>query len=328
MEPIDRQYVENLLRASVPERLDDMREIWRKYDPQFFIAQDDEGVRMSANAERVVFDHKTLCVYWMLSFAGWRALECYCPAVYGCLPAATLAHALNLDEQLVAASFPVGTTIADVLSNDPGLILVESQLNEDIYAARSMLRAKYKDVTAWPCGIPHIASNRESLANERETAIFDLACMSTAYAFCHEIRHVMYAKEKNAPPSRPEEELACDVWAREFLTAKLNEYAVVASVDYKTVLAKRSMAAAIGIFVLYESSERHGDAGTEAYPPIADRMEATLHNTPLLPTDYFWVLYASVLVAILRRRNKSPSIKAENAQKLCELLVEEIRQTS
>jgi hypothetical protein len=101
--------------------------------------------------------------------------------------------------------------------------------------------------------------------------------MSTAYAFCHELRHIMFAKdglytnntnvnEKEAKASRPEEELACDIWARDFLTSRIGVYAKQQNVEFDRVLAKRSIAAAIGIFVLYETTERIGDAGDEAYP--------------------------------------------------------------
>lgn len=71
-----------------------------------------------------------------------------------------------------------------------------------------------------------------------------------------------------------------------------------------------------------------GGGGTESYPPLADRMDATLGNTPLPDLDPFWVLYGSVLVAILRRRNRSPMIRADTPKGLCERLVEEIRRTS
>jgi hypothetical protein len=132
----------------------------------------------------------------------------------------------------------------------------------------------------------------------------------------------MFAKDKDAPSSRPDEELACDAWAREFLTQNIAVYAKEQSVDAELVLAKRSIAGAIGIFVLYESSERHGDAGRKDYPPIADRMNVTLGDTPLDRNHKFWATYACVLVAILRRRNMRLAVTAQDSKHLCELLVE------
>jgi hypothetical protein len=140
--------------------------------------------------------------------------------------------------------------------------------------------------------------------------------------------HNKEVNKDEAKASRPEEELACDIWARDFLLSRLGVYAVQENVEFKRVLAKRSIAAAIGIFVLYETTERHGDAGNEDYPPLADRIDATLRDTPLEPANNFWIAYACVLLAILRRRNKTPRLTALDAKQLCERLVEEIRQTS
>jgi Peptidase U49 len=129
-------------------------------------------------------------------------------------------------------------------------------------------------------------------------------------------------------PARRDEELACDAWAHAFLTANVAVYARDHGGDLDSVLSKRCIAAAISIFVLYETTERSGDAGTTDYPPLADRMNATLASTPLERNDKFWVDYACVLVAILRRRNLPLDVNAPNAKQLCEPLVERIRQKS
>jgi hypothetical protein len=180
----------------------------------------------------------------------------------------------------------------------------------------------------YPPDVPPPGVVREDLKSTEHKAIFDLTCMSTAYAFCHELRHVMYAQDENAPTSRPDEEIACDAWAREFLTARLTRYAESSGYDYKDLLRKRSIAAAIGIFTLYESTERDGDGGTDEYPPLSDRMDATLRGTPLASDDPFWVVYAAVLVAILRRRGIKLDLACPNAKELCARLTEEVGRTS
>jgi hypothetical protein len=327
-EPIPAEYVENLLRGSAPERVEDIKALWKKYEPQFFVADDGPGVLLSANKKRIVFDRKTMAVYWLLSFAGWKVLECYSPAVYGSLPAGNLSGILGLPPDLVRKSFPPNTTIAQVLDADDGLVEAESRFSGTIYIAQSILDADRMDETDWPRDIPPPEADREQLANKQDKATYDLAVISTAYAFCHELRHLMFAKDGDTPSSRPAEELACDAWAREFLTQNVAAYAKAQSVDAEAVLAKRSIAGTIGIFVLYETSERHGDAGSAEYPPIADRMNVTLADTPLDRNHKFWTTYACVLVAILRRRNARIDVTAQDAKQLCELLVEKIRATS
>lgn len=324
---VPREYMERLLKASAPERLGDLKTLWEKYQPEFYVADDGAGIMLSANKKRVVFDQKTMSVYWLLSYAAWRVLDCYSPAVLCALPPDGLPERLGLDPRQLPPTYPAGTTIEQVVRDDRGLAASESRFEELIYAARTILGAGEFPQDAWPQDVPFPGAERESLSMQ-DRATFDLACMSTAFAFCHEIRHIMYAKDKNAPSSRPDEELACDCWAREFLMARLGVYAREQGWDYEDILGKRSIAAAVGIFVLYESSERRGDAGNENYPPLADRMDATMLKTPLAPHHNFWVFYACVLLGILRRRGITPNVTAQNAEELCALLVDKVRETS
>jgi len=327
-EPIPAEYVQRLLRGSAPERLDDIKALWNKYQPQFCMADDGPGALLSTNKERVVFDLKTMAVYWQLSFAGWKVLGCYSPAVYASLPAGNLSNLLGLPADLMRHSFPPGTTIEHVLEADRGLADAEARFQESVYVARSILHADGMDETDWPADIPRPEAEREMFTDIEDTAAFDIAVISTAYAFCHELRHLMFARDQDTPLSRPDEELACDTWARQFLTENYAAYAKAQSVAADSVLAKRSIGGAIGIFVLYETTERIGDAGSENYPPLADRMNATLADTPLDRDHKFWTTYACVLVAILRRRNVRIDVRAQDAKNLCELLVEKIRATS
>ena len=91
---------------------------------------------------------------------------------------------------------------------------------------------------------------------------------------------------------------------------------------------KRSIASALGVLVLYETTDRWGDAGTEHYPPLAERMDAALRSTPLHPDDPFWVYYGAVLVAMLRRQKSALEVIGATAKASCEALVEEIRSAS
>jgi len=330
-EPISREYIERLLEGAAPERLEEMKKLWAEYNPQFFLADDGPGVQMSALDNCITFDNKTLRIYWLLSFAGWKTVKCYSPAVLGSISGASLIGRRDIVScimgRLLRAGMPPGTTIANVIQADNGLATVENRFQEYVYNARTLLRSDQFDKALWPAEVPLPGTPREHLKERQDQITFDFACMSTAYAFCHEMRHVMYAKKQDAP-ERPQEELECDMWARAFLTDKTEVYAKSHGHNPEHVLSKRSMASAIGVFVLYETSERLGDKGTESYPPIADRINATLRGTPLPASDHFWIVYASVLVAILRRRNHTPAVTATNAIELCDRLVEEVRRTS
>jgi hypothetical protein len=216
--------------------------------------------------------------------------------------------------------------IAKLLEADQRFAEAEGRFQATIYAAKSILLANQLDDFDWPADVARPDADRSELS-DLDKAAFDCAWIATAYAFCHEIRHVMFAKDAGQRPARRDEELACDAWAHDFVTGNVGEYARDHG-DLEGVLAKRCIAAAISIFVLYETTERSGDAGTEDYPPLADRMNATLASIPLVSNDKFWVYYACVLVAILRRGNVPLDVNAQNARQLCERLVEKIRQKS
>lgn len=307
-EAIDRAIVERLLAAAAPEQRASLQSLWQCYDPEFRIAEDGQGTHLNANSRRVQFDHKTLRLFWLLGFAGWRVLECYSPAII--------------------CSLASGLTLGEVIAQDHGLQAVETQFEGHLYVARNLLHAINADEIKWPSDIPMPLADRTFLANDQEKAAFDLVCLATAYAFLHELRHVMFLNDKNAPPSRPDEEIACDAWAREFLTARIGIYVESSREPFDAVLRKRSIGLALGVFILHEITPRLGHAGTDEYPPIADRMDALLHDTGLADSDHFWIFSAAVLVAALRRRSKTPNVVGPNAKSLCEQLIGEIRNTS
>jgi hypothetical protein len=295
-----------LLVAAAPEQKLHLEGILRQYDLEVVVQPDARHAQISANPGRIKFDNKTMQVYWLLGFASWRVIECYTPAIY--------------------ASLCGLGSLSECLGSDPGLPEVEDKFRERLHWARSLLLAPGADQFDWPEEVPIPGSNRNELALQVQAA-HDLTLISTAFAFLHELRHVIFFRD-GAPPARPEEELSCDVWARDYLTARLGEYARANAVAYERVLRKRSIASAVGVLTLYETSDRWGDAGTEHYPPMADRMDAALRGTSLQPNDPFWMCYAAVLVAILRRRNHMFDVIGTSAMEYCEALVDEIRLTS
>jgi hypothetical protein len=298
--------LKDLLVAAAPEQKLHLEGILRQYDLEVLVEPNSSDANLAATPGRIKFDNKTMQVYWLLGFAGWRVIECYTPAI-------------------IASLCGLGS-LHDCLHSDTGLSELEGRYRERVHLARALLRATNTDRFEWPAEVPAVGTERNELAPQ-DQATHDLTLISTAFAFLHELRHVIFFRD-GAPPARAEEELSCDVWARDFLTARVGEYARTNGTSYERVLRKRSIASALGLLTLYETSDRWGDAGTEHYPPIADRMNAAMRGTPLQPNDPFWVYYAAVLVAILRHRNRAFDAAGASAMDYCEALVEEIRQSS
>lgn len=73
--------------------------------------------------------------------------------------------------------------------------------------------------------IPLSSADRDSLANIQHMAAFDLITLALAFALLHEFQHVMFCADRCAPSTRPEEEIACDTYARTFMTSEVATYA-------------------------------------------------------------------------------------------------------
>jgi hypothetical protein len=133
---------------------------------------------------------------------------------------------------------------------------------------------------------------------------FDLVASSLAAALLHEFRHVMYLQEGSNPRSLPEEKLACDVWARSFLTDKLAGYAESHGHDYHAVLTRRAMAMALSAVVVHAITPTHVHWGNGQYPPLADRIAALIGNVRLAEDSHFWTFTACLLIGMMRQAHR------------------------
>ena len=64
-----------LMLGAVPERRADIECLWEKYDPRVEVCDNARGVTLNAAGERIAFDLKTIDVFWLIGFSGWRAIE-------------------------------------------------------------------------------------------------------------------------------------------------------------------------------------------------------------------------------------------------------------
>jgi hypothetical protein len=69
------------MQGTVPERKDESRRFGRNTNPEVVLVADAKRVTLNADKERIQFDAKTMEVFWLISFIGWKAIECYSPLV-------------------------------------------------------------------------------------------------------------------------------------------------------------------------------------------------------------------------------------------------------
>ncbi|WP_032917870.1 phage exclusion protein Lit family protein [Mesorhizobium erdmanii] len=295
----------DLLRGAVPERDDEICSIWSQYAPIVEIVPDRPGVTMRATDKRIQFSLKTIDLYWLLGFSAWKSIEAYSPAI------------------LIASDS--GIPIQKVLDRDEALGKFERDYKARFAAAQDLIEATTTGDIDWPPDVPRPQGDRDAFSDDQDKAAFDLSLLALASALLHELKHVIYLNEKNNPATLPEEEIGCDVWAREFLTVKLAEYAQAHSHDYEDVCAKRATSIALAAIIVYAITPSHGHWGTSDYPPIADRLEALINGFPLPPNSKFWVWTACLVVGILRKQHRAVNITGDSPKVLVERLLSELR---
>ena len=275
------------MAGAVPERRDEMKALWERYHPEAIVTQDANHITLKASKDRITFDAKTMEVFWLIGFSGWQAIKCYSPHVI--------------------ASAALSTTIERVIEEDEDLAEIELAYKERRAAAQSLIDATDPATVPWPPDLPRPNSNRDAFCDPQYKAAFDLTCLAVAFTLFHEFRHVMLDRDKQRPPDLREEELACDVWARDFMTAKLAGYAREHGHDYHEVLRKRSMGFALTALILHEITPFWDHGGNHAYFSVATRLKTILDNTSLPKNDDFWVFSASLLVGLFRQKGRTIS---------------------
>lgn len=282
--------------GAVPEREQEIRDLWGKYDPEVELISDSKGITIQVlKGGKIAFNIKSIDVFWLIGFSGWLAIECYSP--------------------LVVCSEDLKQPIDTLLAADTGLSEVERAYKEHRAAAQTFIDATSIDWEVWPPEIMKPNAARHAQSDPNYQAAFDLTSLAVAFIFFHEFKHVMLERDGECPSDRREEELACDVWAREFMTAKLAAYADSHRHKYTEVLQKRSMAFALASLIIHEITPFWEHGGNKQYFSVKDRMQAILDNTKLPDSSHFWNFTASLLVGIYRqaaRPIEEPGMKSKD----------------
>ncbi|MBS0405572.1 MAG: hypothetical protein JSS17_04340 [Proteobacteria bacterium] len=137
-----------------------------------------------------------------------------------------------------------------------------------------------------------------------DKACFDLACMAAAASFFHELRHVQFFAQGDTPADGLEEKRQCDVFSREFLTAKVSEYCNSSGDDLLQTKSKRIVALSCAAFSIGMAESRgmaNAVAGT--HPPVADRFRHLVLKAHAPDDATCWHYLACLLVAILRKEH-------------------------
>ena len=304
-EPTDRTIVLHLLRGAIPERAGEISSLWSRYGHAIEVAPSTKGITMNADASRIKFDTKTIDFFWLLGFSVWRAIEVYSPAL------------------LLATA--TGMPLDQALGVDAERGQYEFDYKQRIASAQSLIAAEQTADISWPADVPEPTADRDGLRDDQHKAVFDLVALALAFALLHEFRHIMFYADNSAPSTLPEEEIACDTWAREFMTTGLAAYATAHGHSYAQVHQKRAMGIALAAVIIHAMTPTHAHWGSRQYPPIAERLTAMISGYRLPAGSSFWPFTACLLIALMRQENRPLDIVANSNQEMVEILLDRLR---
>jgi Peptidase U49 len=304
-EPIDRDVIDRIMFAAAPEKDSAWKALCAKYKPSFHLVRDRKRVTLQARSSNVEFDSKTLGWIWLLGFAAWRAFCLHGPHLF-----LRWMNRAFLDENM--------------RGTDEAYSEAEAAFESILYVTRDLAQADgLNEADGWPDGVPHRQANKAGFDIEQQAA-FDLTMIATAYALLHEVRHVMFNADGERP-NRAQEEMACDAFARDFILNDVESYASASKESVDQVLMKRAAGIALGAYIVYEFTPADGRAGDENYPPIADRLYALIARLPPQTESRFWDFAASLLIAILKRRDRAVTVPNGDGRAICVALIEALR---
>ena len=126
-----------------------------------------------------------------------------------------------------------------------------------------------------------------------------------------------------ARDSPAEEELQCDVWARDWFMSGLATYARENGHKYQEICSKRAISLLLVCEYLRLADQHAGLAISKDYPPLAIRIAALSGAINLSDGDKFWVFAACILFAEARRQAKTlPQFDGISPKEFTERLID------
>ncbi|MEQ8390355.1 MAG: phage exclusion protein Lit family protein [Thalassospira sp.] len=302
--PSNKTLALNLLRGAVPERAHEFSNLWDQYNHDVEVISDSKNVTMNATSKRIQFSTKTIDIFWLYGFSFWHAIEVYSPAL------------------LMTTAFHI--PLEQGLNCDEERGQYEFDFMQRLNVAHSLISAENTSAITWPTDIPKPTSDRDGLGKDQHKAAFDLVALAFSFALLHEFEHVKYRVDNSAPPASPEEELACDVNARAYMTRTLAEYARDHGHSFEEVSQKRAMGIALGAVIIHCITPAGAHFGNDEYPPLPERMCAMIKDYSLSSDSSFWTVAACFLIALMRQQNRPLDIVANSNQEIVNILLERL----
>lgn len=245
-----------LFDGVVPERNDELRELFDLYHPQFRLVgdldKDVPAVIMRGGSYVLVeANHRVFRLFWYGCYVVWDAYT-------------EGAHALLEGREVRPKA------LRDLL----GLL-------------QQTLRAPDPTEVKWPARYPEPGNLRPAGASNEVIAAGELATFASAWALLHELKHLQHQQEGTSSTygslsEKHGEELDCDRYAARFLLDQIDAYSKSTGDDPDKVRQKRRLGIVFGLLVLSAIKGQHQDA-SETHPSSRERLLAMIREIDLQP---------------------------------------------
>lgn len=213
--------IQKLFEGVIPERLEEVLGLIQSNSAQFRRVGDRPGFNLNAGAYGAIqFTQRSLEQLWLFGFSGLFALHCYSGIIN-----LAKSHGLRFD--------------LDEIETIPGQTAEQERFSKLIEIISHLNNVESEHDFTWPSDIPNPEIGKPQ--GIEQGAVFDLVLMATAYVFLHELKHVIFEVEGNAPGNLLEEEMKCDAFASEIMLAQIGKYSILSGYPEDKIRMKRAM---------------------------------------------------------------------------------------
>ncbi len=300
--------LQKLFEGVIPERIEEIMSLITKYSAQFRQTCDRDGFYMVGGPFGAIqYTNRSMQQLWLFGYTGLLSMHCYTTFIV-----LLKSSGVELDMEKVKKIY--------------GQEKAEKDFSILLDKIREINGAASEGDYIWPKDIPTPEQGRQ--ADEERALVFDLSCIAAAYVFLHELKHAMFSTDGDAPTNPIEEELACDAFAKEIMTARIAQYSEQSGYPEDKVKMKRFMGIALASAFLLFATERSRLSGSDTHPAIHERWLCTVGDLDLPTNDYFWLYFASLALSIFQTVGVPiPNKKVESFRSLCLDLIEDLRKS-
>jgi hypothetical protein len=297
--------VRKLFDGVVPERAPEIDSITKYHGPQFRLIGDREGFNLDAGGfSAIQYTSRSTRQMWLFGYAGRQAMHCYASLI---VLLKSCGDTLDINE----------------INKIPDQAAEDDAFKTILDAVKELNTAFHEDDFEWPADIPEPEKARPSDAER--AAVYDLTCMATAYVFLHELKHVMFYADGNAPEDARDEEYQCDQFAKHMMISKVDQYAATSGYPEEKVRMKRMMGIALASAFILFATGKGRLAGSDSHPSIHGRWLATVKDVNLPDDDWFWLYFSSLSLALLKYYSIAIEPKVvKNYKSLCLDLISDL----